>query len=77
MHPSSPVAIQVSYILSYIYDHCGYVNVFVGNLPATGDVYGSSLCRLIMERETNLQHIISFTCDSFTPYSSSVAKCSS
>ena len=41
MHPSSPVAIQVSYILSCIYDHCGCVNVFVGNLPATGDVFGS------------------------------------
>ena len=43
MHPSSPVAIPVSYIFSYIYDHCGYVNVFVGNLPAMGDEYGSSL----------------------------------
>ena len=33
-----------------------YVNVFLGNLPATGDVYGSSLCRLMMKGVTSLQH---------------------
>ena len=73
MHPSSPVANQVSSLLSVLvlYDHCGYVNVFVGILPATGDVYGSSLCRLMTKRVASLQHIIIFTCDSFTPYSSS------
>ena len=70
-------AVIHAYIPSCIYDNCGYVNVFfVGNLPATGDVYGSSLCRLMMKGVKSLQHIISFTCDSFTPYSSSVAKCS-
>ena len=69
-------AVIHAYILSCIYYHYGYVNVFVGNLPATGDVHGSSLCRLMMKSVTSLQHIISFTCDSFTPYSSSVAKCS-
>ena len=36
-------AVIHAYILYCINDHCGYVNVFVGNLPATGDVYGSSL----------------------------------
>ena len=69
-------AVLQAYILSCICDHCRCVIVFVGNLPATGDVYGSSLCRLMMKRVTSLQHIISFTCDSFAPYSSSVAKCS-
>ena len=69
-------AVLHAYILSCIYDHCGCVNVFVGNLPATRDVYGSPLCRLMMKSVTSLQHIISFTCNSFTPYSSSVAKCS-
>ena len=29
MHPSSPVAIHATYILSCVYDHCGYVNVLV------------------------------------------------
>ena len=65
------VFIQI-YPFLYIYGHCGYVNVFVGNLPAMGDVYGCSLCRLMMKKETRLQHIISFTCNSFTSHSNKV-----
>ena len=54
-------AVLHAYILSCIYDHCGYVNVFVGNLSAMGDVYGSSLCRLMMKRVTSLQHIMFYS----------------
>ena len=66
--------IHISFI---VYDHCGYVNVFVGNLPATGDVYGVIIVKTDNEKSSKpTTYYISFTCDSFTPYSSSVAKCS-